>query len=267
MQGSQHFQMQRAAMVRSIDEAVPTVLRDAASFGRALDAISAVKREDFVSRTDRARAYEQRPQPIGYDQTISNPYIVTIMTAAANPQPGGRVLEIGTGSGYQAAVLSRLTDAVYSIEIVEPLARSARRRLRRLGYANVRVRAGDGSTGWPEAAPFDAIVVTAGAASPPPALLQQLRPGGRLVMPVGPSTFQERLTVFTLATDGSVSRCILGSAMFVPLTGRGARPSAGAGLAERGIGYCYGEDAGRWDFEPVRTPNLQVSRPVASGTP
>lgn len=239
-------------MVRSIDEAVPLALRQSKGFRRALDAAATVKREDFVPIDRRALAYEERPHSIGYDQTISNPYIVAIMTAAADPPPGGRILEIGTGSGYQAAVLSRLTGAVYSIEIVEPLALSAERRLRELGYANVHVRAGDGFAGWPDAAPFDAIVVTAGAASPPPALLEQLRPGGRLVMPVGPSTVQERLIVFTLEADGSVSRCVLGSAMFVPLTGQGGRPPRSAGLSERGIGYCFGEDAGRWDFEPAK---------------
>lgn len=140
-------------MLRSIDEAAPTALREASGCRRALAAAGTVKREDFVSPADRSRAYEQRPQSIGYDQTISNPYIVAIMTAAADPAAGGRVLEIGAGSGYQAAVLSVLPGDVYSVEIVKPLARSAERRLHRLGYANVHVRAGDGSAGWPEAAP------------------------------------------------------------------------------------------------------------------
>lgn len=253
-------------MVLSIDEAVPSALRRSNGFRRALGAAAMVKREKFVTIDGQALAYEQRPQSIGYDQTISNPYIVAIMTAAADPPPGGSVLEIGTGSGYQAAVLSRLTGQVYSIEIVEPLASAAARRLRELGYANVHVRAGDGFAGWPEAAPFDAIVMTAGAAAPPPALLEQLRPGGRLVMPVGPSTVQERLVVFTIEADGSVSRCVLGSAMFVPLTGQGARPPRSAGLNEKGLGYCFGEDAGRWDFEPAKSSSRDASMPPAKGT-
>ena len=150
-----------------------------------LDAMRAVPREDFVPGDLAEFAYEDGPLPIGHAQTISQPYIVAVMTAAARVRPGDRVLEIGTGSGYGAAVLSKIAGEVYTVERIEALADSARDRLAALGYGNVHVRCDDGTLGWAEHAPYDAIVVTAGGPTVPRALLDQLKPGGRLVMPLG----------------------------------------------------------------------------------
>ena len=159
-----------------------------------------VPRHEFVPARWKRSAYEDRPLPIGHGQTISQPYIVAAMTELAALSEGDRVLEIGTGSGYQAAVLAELAAQVYTIEIVGPLAERAARTLESLGYASVRVRHGDGYRGWPEAAPFDAIVVTAAAPRVPPALLEQLTVGGRLVIPVG-DAYQE-LEVHTRTPSG-----------------------------------------------------------------
>ena len=248
------YQAQREALVAQVskDLADAPQLSDTKGFRRAMAALGQVRREEFVSRETKRQAYDEQPQPIGYDQTISSPYIVGIMTAVADPPANGRVLEIGTGSGYQAAVLAHLTGQVYTIEIVEPLAKSAEARLRKLRYKNVHVRAGDGFAGWPSEAPFDAIVVTAGAAEPPLPLLEQLAPHGRMIMPIGPSTVQERLMLFTRDGSGNVSRCVIGSTMFVPLTGQGARPGSLVGLSDRNIGFCYGSDLGRWYFGRAR---------------
>ena len=184
-----------------------------------LDAMATVPRHAFVPTDRQSSAYDNRPLPIGHGQTISQPYIVAIMTDLLDPQPGHRVLELGTGSGYQAAVLAELVDQVYSIEIIESLAESAGERLRRLGYANVTTRTGDGYYGWPEAAPFDAIVVTAAASHVPPPLLEQLRIGGRMIIPVGSRFTVQQLILIEKDADGSfVSRPLL-PVRFVPLTG------------------------------------------------
>jgi protein-L-isoaspartate(D-aspartate) O-methyltransferase len=167
---------------------------------RVLEALRAVPRHRFVPEAYRARAYEDGPLPIGHRQTISQPYIVAVMTELLRPQPGDRVLEIGTGSGYQAAVLARLVERVYSIEIVPELAAQARASLAELGVANVEVFAGDGYRGLPDRAPFDGVLLTAAPAEVPQPLLDQLAPGGRLVAPVG--TGDQELRVIERTPEG-----------------------------------------------------------------
>ena len=184
---------------------------------RVLAVMEKVPRQEFVPPEFRFRAYEDRALPIGYDQTISQPYIVAFMTEQLDPQPTNRVLEIGTGSGYQAAVLAQLVAEVYTIEIIEPLAQRAEADLKRLGYTNIRVRAGDGSKGWPEAAPFDAIIVTCAPEKVPPPLVEQLRDGGRMIIPVGPIGDQE-LVLLCKRGEQLEQRAVL-SVRFVPMTG------------------------------------------------
>jgi protein-L-isoaspartate(D-aspartate) O-methyltransferase len=167
-----------------------------------------------------ARAYEDRPLPIGHDQTISQPYIVAIMTELAALSPPCRVLEVGTGSGYQAAVLDAIGCDVWSIEIVEPLGREASERLGRLGYRRVRVRVGDGYAGWPDEAPFDAVIVTAAPPAIPEPLKQQLRIGGRLVAPVGAQREHQVLVVVTRTGERTFTRRSALAVRFVPMTGR-----------------------------------------------
>ena len=185
--------------------------------GRVMAALAAVPREEFVPAGAEALAYVNRPQPIGHGQTISQPFIVALMTHLMNVQADARVLEIGTGSGYQAAVLAELVDEVYTIEIIPELARSATERLRRLGYGDVRVRTGDGWHGWPEAAPFDAIMVTAVGEDVPENLVRQLKPGGRLVLPVG-TTWDQNLAVVSQDAAGNPSMRHVLPVRFVPLT-------------------------------------------------
>src|SRR5439155_16922682 len=154
-------------------------------------AMAKVPREEFVSPDSRAMSYEDGPLPIGYDQTISQSYIVAFMTEQLPPKPSDRVLEIGTGSGYQAAVLAELVAEVYTIEIAEPLAKNAEATLQRLGYKNVHVKAGDGYSGWLEHAPFDSIIVTCAPERVPQPLIDQLKEGGRMIIPVGAKFAQE----------------------------------------------------------------------------
>ena len=203
------FSVARERMVAEQIEA--RGVRDA----RVLAALRRVPRHEFVLEEDRDRAYRDGPLAIGQGQTISQPYIVAIMTALAAPGPDDRVLEIGTGSGYQAAVLAELAGEVYSIEIVEPLAERAAATLQRLGYP-VQLRQGDGYRGWPEAAPFDAIVVTAAPKRVPQALLEQLADGGRLVIPVGEGV--QELEVHRRTADGIEVERVL-AVRFVPMTG------------------------------------------------
>jgi protein-L-isoaspartate(D-aspartate) O-methyltransferase len=184
---------------------------------RVLAALRAIPRHLFVPPGSQDEAYEDRPVPIGYGQTISQPYIVALMTELARPAPGDRVLEVGTGSGYQAAVLSRLAGTVYTIEIIEPLAEHARQLLAKLECRNVTVRTGDGYGGWPEKAPFDAIVVTAAPDHVPPALLEQIRPGGRLVIPVGGVNDVQQLRVMEKDARGEVRTRDVAPVRFVPL--------------------------------------------------
>ena len=169
-----------------------------------LDAMRRVPRHEFVPRSLVSHAYEDRPLAIGYGQTISQPFMVALMTDMLRPAPGHLVLEVGTGSGYQAAILSELVRAVHSVEILAPLADTARRRLRDLGFANARVYLGDGYFGVPHAAPFDGIMATAAAGSIPPPLLDQLRPGGRMVIPIGNPFAVQHLMLVEKAANGGI---------------------------------------------------------------
>jgi protein-L-isoaspartate(D-aspartate) O-methyltransferase len=182
---------------------------------RVLSAMRAVPRQEFVPEPLRDQAYDDRPLPIGHQQTISQPFVVAAMTELAHIEPSARVLEIGTGSGYQAAVLATLAAEVYTVEIVPALAACARETLTRLGFDNIRFRVGDGHAGWPEAAPFDAIVVTAAPAQVPEALLEQLADGGRLVIPVGDA--DQELLEITRSPSGFRRRSVF-PVRFVPMT-------------------------------------------------
>ena len=186
---------------------------------RVMTAISKVPRHQFVPAAQRHHAYANRPLPIGYGQTISQPYIVALMSDLIKPQPGDRVLELGTGSGYQAAMLSELTGQVYSIEVIDVLGKQAAERLGRLGYDNVTVRLGDGYYGWEEHAPFDAIVVTAAASHVPPPLVAQLKPGGRMVIPVGSRFLTQQLVLIEKDPGGQIITRQILPVKFVPLTG------------------------------------------------
>ncbi|HHJ39643.1 MAG: protein-L-isoaspartate O-methyltransferase [Methylothermaceae bacteria B42] len=186
---------------------------------QVLKVIAAVPRHEFVPKEYRASAYENRPLPIGYGQTISQPYIVALMTELLEPKPDHIVLEVGTGSGYQAAVLARLVKHVYTIEIIEPLAKQAKERLKRLGYDNVTAKVGDGYYGWKAHAPFDGIIVTAAASHIPPPLVKQLKPGGRMVIPVGGRFLTQYLMLVEKDANGKVHTRQLLPVSFVPLTG------------------------------------------------
>jgi len=185
---------------------------------KVLEIMGRVPRQLFVDPSLKSQAYADHPLPIGEGQTISQPYIVALMTQILQIKPGERVLEIGTGSGYQAAVLAELTDQVYTIEILESLAKRAAQCLKQLGYDKVRVKHGDGYLGWEEFAPFDAIIVTAAADRIPPPLIQQLKEGGRLVMPVGSASHFQTLTLLTKKNGKTEIQHLMGVA-FVPLTG------------------------------------------------
>jgi protein-L-isoaspartate(D-aspartate) O-methyltransferase len=185
---------------------------------RVMAAMNKVPRHRFVPSGEARYAYDNRPLPIGHGQTISQPFIVALMTDLLDLKAGDKVLEIGTGCGYQAAVLGELAREVYTIEIVAPLAKEASTRLAALGYGNVTVRSGDGYVGWPEQAPFDAIMVTAGALDVPPALVQQLKPGGKLVIPVGPQWIGQELLVIEKDAGGKTSTRKALAVRFVPLT-------------------------------------------------
>lgn len=188
---------------------------------RVRAALGRVPRHEFVPERCRDEAYEDRPLPIGHGQTISQPYIVAFMTEKLEPQPTDRVLEIGTGSGYQAAVLAELVAQVYTIEIVEALALRARADLQRLGYTNVMVRAGDGHQGWPEAAPFDAIIVTCAPEKVPLPLTEQLKDGGRMIIPIG--AIGEQKLVLLRKRGQRLEQTAVLSVRFVPMTGTSRR--------------------------------------------
>lgn len=195
------------------EQIIPRGVRDPAT----LAALRAVPRERFVPHTHRHLAYADHPLPIGQGQTISQPFIVAFMTEAARIKSGDKVLEVGTGSGYQAAVLAAMGAEVFTIEIIPELAAAATATLREAGYERVRVRTGDGYRGWPEAAPFDAIIVTAAPAEIPPALIEQLAEGGRMVIPVGPQSSGQELTLVT-KRRGEVRQRTLLPVRFVPFT-------------------------------------------------
>ena len=220
--GDDPFAESRARMIRVIEKDVrdtSAYLKRSALNLRVLEAMSRVARHEFVPAGLVDKAYRNRPLPIGHGQTISQPYIVAIMTDLLQLEAGQSVLEIGTGSGYQAAILAAMETRVWSIEIVEPLGRQARSRLQRLGYDSVELRIGDGYYGWPEEAPFDAIIVTAAANHIPPQLIKQLKIGGRMIIPVG-SRFstQELILITRVNQDEVVTRQVL-PVRFVPLTG------------------------------------------------
>lgn len=213
---------QRRGMVEAIEEMVAETRIEIGKERldpQVMAIMAKVPRHEFVPEDVRASAYLNRPLPIGYGQTISQPYIVALMSDLLAIGPEDTVLEVGTGSGYQAAVLSGLVKDVYSMEIIEPLGRQAKARLERLGYANVETRVGDGYYGWAAHAPFDGIIVTAAASHVPPPLVRQLKPGGRMVIPVGSRFFTQYLMLVEKQSDGSVKTRQIMPVRFVPLTG------------------------------------------------
>lgn len=215
--GESGYGAARERMVREQLTGLGRSIRDP----QVLAAMGRVPRHEFVPEAHRHQAYADYPLPIGHSQTISQPYVVAFMTEQLRPRPGERVLEIGTGSGYQAAILAELGAEVFSIEIVEPLARQAEAVLERLGYHNARVKAGDGYQGWPDEAPFDAIIVTCAPDRIPQPLIDQLKDGGRMIIPVGPSNNQELVLI---EKEGSnLRRRGVLPVRFVPMTGEAER--------------------------------------------
>jgi len=221
-QGGEFDAARRRMMQEVADDAA-----DSASYsghsalsGGVIAAMGKVERHRFVPDALSSFAYLNRPLPIGYGQTISQPFIVALMTDLLKVKAGDKVLEIGTGSGYQAAVLSEMGGSVYSIEIIGPLGKQAAWRLKYAGYQNVKTRVGDGYYGWPEAAPFDAIIVTAAASHVPPFLIKQLKAGGRMVIPLGSPFMTQYLMLVEKQQNGSVTTRQILPVRFVPLTGR-----------------------------------------------
>ena len=190
---------------------------------RVLEAMNSVPRHEFIPAELRHAAYADHPLPIGEGQTISQPYIVALMTESLEVGAGDRVLELGTGSGYQAAVLAALVDTVFTIEYFATLAEQAQETFARLGYENILVKAGDGWAGWPEHAPFDAAIVTFASPTLPPAVVEQLKVGGRLCIPIGEAHGTQMLMLYTKREDGSLARRSLCAVRFVPVLGEGAK--------------------------------------------
>jgi protein-L-isoaspartate(D-aspartate) O-methyltransferase len=217
---AQDFATQRDRMVAEV-EAMYADTRGETGLARMSPAVrramGKVERHRLVPPGEAARAYRNHPLPIGSGQTISQPYIVALSTDLLSPKPQDVVLEVGTGSGYQAAVLAEIVSKVYSIEIIESLGKTAARRLEELGYGNIEVRIGDGYAGWPDKAPFDGIVVTAAAPRVPQALVEQLKPGGRMVIPVGGTGDVQHLKLLTKRADGGVDEKRVLPVRFVPL--------------------------------------------------
>ena len=202
-------------------EAMYAETRSETGFARMSPAVRAamgkVERHRLVPASETSRAYRNHPLPIGSGQTISQPYIVALSTDLLNPKPADSILEVGTGSGYQAAVLAEIVSRVYTIEIIESLGKTAAKRLEELGYGNIEVKIGDGYKGWPEKAPFDGIVVTAAAPKVPQALIDQLKPGGRMVIPVGGEGGAQYLKLLIKRADGGVDEKRVLPVRFVPL--------------------------------------------------
>jgi len=222
LEAGENYQVLRARLVAEVSQ---DILDTRGYIGkstldeRVMRVLGSVGRHRFVPDELRSQAYENRPLPIGYGQTISQPYIVALMTDLLELQAGDVVLEIGTGSGYQAAILSRLVDRVYTIEIIPELAKSASKRLQRLGFANVEVKNADGYDGWQEHAPFDAIIVTAASSHIPPPLVQQLKPGGVLMIPVGPAFQVQQLSMVRKGPGDELTTRQILPVRFVPFTG------------------------------------------------
>lgn len=217
---AQDLPAQRARMVSEVQAMYAETQREtgfAAMSNEVARALGKVERHRLVPPGEASRAYRNHPLPIGSGQTISQPYIVALSTDLLRPKPTDTVLEVGTGSGYQAAVLAEIVSTVYSIEVIPALGNEARRRLAELGYRNIEVRIGDGYAGWPEKAPFDGIVVTAAAPRVPKALVDQLKPGGRMVIPVGGELEIQYLSVLTKRADGGVDEKRVLPVRFVPL--------------------------------------------------
>lgn len=216
------YALQRQQMLIKIEDGLRTTSSyiDKKSFNmQVMQAMNEVPRHLFVSEEMRGKAYDNQPLPIGYGQTISQPYIVALMTDLLQTQPEQHVLEIGTGSGYQAAVLSQLVTQVYSIEIIEDLGKSTAQLLDRLGYKNIETRIADGYDGWPDQAPFDSIIVTAAISHIPPPLVQQLKKGGRMIIPVGTRFQTQYLTLVEKDMQGAVTTRQVLPVYFVPFTG------------------------------------------------
>jgi protein-L-isoaspartate(D-aspartate) O-methyltransferase len=221
---AEDFATERRLMVEEIERLAASTAAEtkrATLDPRVLEAMAKVPRHEFVPPEEASAAYQNRPVPIGHGQTISQPFIVALMTDLLRPSPTDTVLEVGTGSGYQAAVLSLLVREVYTIEIVEELGKEAAQRLTRLGYENVKGKVGDGYLGWPEHAPFDAIMVTAAPDHIPPALLDELKPNGRMVIPVGELT--QDLMLVVKNPDGTGTSTTIAPVRFVPLIRRGEK--------------------------------------------
>jgi protein-L-isoaspartate(D-aspartate) O-methyltransferase len=213
---SSEFAAERQNMVEQ--QLKPRGIRDE----RVIAAMAKVPREEFVAENVRGQSYADSALPIGHDQTISQPYIVAFMTEQLRPKPTDRVLEVGTGSGYQAAVLAELVKDVYTIDIVEPLAKEASARLARLGYNNVHVKVGDGYQGWSEVAPFDAIIVTCAPDKVPQPLIQQLKDGGRMIVPVGTTMMDQQLYLLE-KKNGELAQTAILPVRFVPMVGEAAK--------------------------------------------
>lgn len=217
----QDFVQERAGMVETIEahaQFAPAAIANAQLDPDVLRVLRETPRHEFVPEEVRALAYEDRPLPIGFGQTISQPFIVALMTVLLDVEPDDKVLEIGTGSGYQAAVLSPLADEVFTIEIVPELGRRASATLDRLRFANVETRVSDGYYGWPEEVPFDGIIVTAAAGQIPPPLIEQLRPGGRMIIPVGGPFAAQQLVLVEKGPDGGITTRQVLPVQFVPFT-------------------------------------------------